>query len=165
MLCVAPEPWLDAKFRSLLGAGYLSAGLSGPRVMEQMDITHIKFADESFDVIYCSHVFEHVLDDRKAMREICRVLKRGGWAILLVPVKTGRTYEDPSIVEPAARLEAFGKEDHVRVYGSDYVDRLRESGFQVEITVPADFLAPAEVERNGLLRNGGAIYYCTHATP
>ena len=56
--------------------------------------------DESFDVIYCSHVLEHVPDDRKAMREFPRVLKRGGWAILLVPINAGKTYEDASITEP-----------------------------------------------------------------
>jgi len=163
MLCVAPEPSLDAKFRSILGDDYLSAGLSGSLAMVRMDITKIEFPDESFDVIYCSHVLEHVVDDRKAMREFCRVLKRGGWAILLVPVEPGATYEDPSIVEPQARLKAFGKEDHVRVYGDDYVDRLRETGFRVEVTPPEALVGPADVERYGLRAGRGAIYYCTRA--
>jgi SAM-dependent methyltransferase len=161
MLCIAPEPWLDAQFKQSVGEGYLSADLLNPKAMVQMDITDIQFPDQTFDVVYCSHVFEHVPDDRKAMRETCRVLKKSGWAILLVPITSDKTFEDPTIVEPAARLKAFGQEDHVRKYGTDYVDRLRESGFQVTITRPGDLLSDADVEVMGLRINAGEIYYCT----
>jgi ubiquinone/menaquinone biosynthesis C-methylase UbiE len=161
MLCVAPEPWLDSRFKRLFGEGYLSADLQNPNAMIKMDITDIRFPDRSFDVIYCSHVFEHVPDDRKAMREICRVLTDDGWAILLVPITGERTYEDPSIVSPSERLKAFGQEDHVRRYGTDYVDRLRESGFRVAVVRPQEFLDDASIERMGLRMNAGEIYYCT----
>ncbi|HET9403627.1 MAG TPA: class I SAM-dependent methyltransferase, partial [Burkholderiales bacterium] len=83
MLHVAPEPCLESRFKSRLGQGYLTADLSG-RAMVRMDVANIEFADRSFDVIYCSHVLEHVPDDRRAMREFHRVLKEDGWAILLV---------------------------------------------------------------------------------
>src|SRR5262249_12426105 len=77
------------------------------------------------------HVLEHVPDDRRAMREFYRVLKPGGWAILLVPITVERTFEDPAVVDPAERLRLFGQEDHVRRYGPDYGDRLSEAGFAV----------------------------------
>ncbi|MEJ0067165.1 MAG: class I SAM-dependent methyltransferase [Caulobacteraceae bacterium] len=84
MLHIAPEPCLASRFNALLGDGYLSADLNSPSAMAQVDIMDIRFPDETFDVIYCSHVLEHVVDDRLAMREIRRVLKADGWAILLV---------------------------------------------------------------------------------
>lgn len=124
-------------------------------------LTDIRYPDESFDVILCSHVLEHVQDDRKAMREFHRVLKPDGWAILLVPITADKTFEDPSIVDPQARLAAFGQEDHVRRYGPDYIDRLREAGFTVEVTRPADLVAPDGIVRMGLTAAAGEIYYCT----
>ena len=129
--------------------------------MVKMDITGIEYPDESFDVIYCSHVLEHVPDDRKAMREFHRVLKRDGWAILLVPINADATYEDASIVEPQDRLREFGQEDHVRIYGPDYVDRLTEAGFWVETMTPAELASPEDVVRMGLTSASGDIFYCT----
>ncbi|MCL4743728.1 class I SAM-dependent methyltransferase [Candidatus Kuenenia sp.] len=127
-----------------------------------MDITNIQYPDQSFDVIYCSHVLEHVDDDKQAMREFFRVLKNSGWAILLVPFTSEKTYEDPSIIEPAKRLKAFGQEDHVRRYGSDYVDRLREAGFIVKVTNVNDLVNGDEAVRMGLTPASGEIYYyCT----
>jgi ubiquinone/menaquinone biosynthesis C-methylase UbiE len=108
----------------------MTADLHSP-AMVKMDITNIQFPDETFDVVYCSHVLEHVPDDRKAMREFYRVLKSNGWAVLLVPIIVEKTFEDPSIDKPKDRLRLFGQSDHVRKYGRDYVDRLRESGFSV----------------------------------
>ena len=128
-----------------------------------MDITNIEYPDQSFDVIYCSHVLEHVLDDRKAMSEFCRVLKNDGWAILLVPIGAERTFEDPLIVSPQDRLKAFGLEDHVRLYGRDYIDRLRAAGFKVEIATTEDLVQPHEMVKFGLTNTkaNGEIYYCT----
>jgi SAM-dependent methyltransferase len=159
-LHVAPEPCLEAKFRERLGAGYVTADLFNPRAMVKMDIMDIRFPDESFDVIYCSHVLEHVADDRKAVSEFHRVLKRDGWAILLVPILGEKTFEDPSIVDPDDRLRAFGQADHVRIYGPDYVDRLRDAGFEVEVTRVADLAAPADATLMGLGPLSGEIYFC-----
>jgi SAM-dependent methyltransferase len=160
MLHVAPEPCFEKKFREQLGDGYLTSDLYNPAVMEKMNICDIQYPDNTFDVIYCSHVLEHVADDKLAMRELFRVLKPGGWAILNVPVTASKTFEDPSIVSPAERLRLFGQEDHVRRYGPDYVDRLRHAGFKVDITEVGDLLSADEAERMGLKRNGGQIYYC-----
>jgi SAM-dependent methyltransferase len=161
MLHVAPEPFFESKFRKCLGDNYITADLVNPRAFVKMDITDIKYPDQSFDVIYCSHVLEHVHDDRRAMREFHRVLKRTGWAILLVPISAGETFEDPTIIEPTERLKAFGQEDHVRRYGRDYVDRLREAGFEVEVTTVDDFIDKDDTIRMGLTPASGEIYFCT----
>jgi SAM-dependent methyltransferase len=160
VLHVAPEQCFERRLEDRLGAGYLTADLRDPHVMEPMDITAIRYPDESFDVIYCSHVLEHVADDQQAMREFHRVLKRSGWAILLVPITLDRTFEDPAIVRPADRLRVFGQKDHVRRYGPDYVDRLRNAGFEVQVTRVPDMIAADEAARMGISR-AGAIYHCT----
>lgn len=161
VLHVAPETCLEPKFRQRLGDGYVTADLFDPRAMVKMDIMDIRFPDESFDVIYCSHVLEHVANDRTAMNEFQRVLKRDGWAILLVPILGEKTFEDPSIVDPEERLRAFGQEDHVRIYGPDYAHRLRGAGFVVETTHVADLVAPADATLMGLGPLSGEIYSCT----
>ncbi len=161
MLHVAPEPCLEPKFKKYLGDNYLSADLYNPKAMVKMDITNIQYPDESFDIIYCSHVLEHVQDDKRAMREFFRVLKSNGWAILLVPITSERTIEDPSITDPQERLKVFGQEDHVRRYGPDYVDRLREAGFTVEVTQVCDLVDDKGATKMGLTSASGEIYYCT----
>jgi len=133
LLHVAPEPGLSAFLESLTNVDYITADISKESVMVNMDITDINFPDESFDVIICNHVLEHIIDDRKAMQELHRVLKIGGWAILQVPISLseGKTCEDSSVTDPSEREQVFGQSDHVRIYARDYLDRLRESGFQV----------------------------------
>lgn len=160
-LHVAPEAIIEKKFRKLLGAGYLTADLFDPKADVKMDITDIQFPDGSFDFIYCSHVLEHVLDDRKAMREFRRVLADDGVAILLVPINAEKTFEDPTVVDPKERLRLFGQEDHVRRYGPDYPMRLTEEGFSVETLRPGNFLSPDEIEKMGLAgESAGELYIC-----
>ncbi len=161
VLHVAPEPCFEARFKDRLGARYLTADLFNPRAMVKMDITDIHYPDESFDVVYCSHVLEHVLDDRQAMREFARVLKTDGWAILLVPITSDTTFEDSSVVEPQDRLRVFGQEDHVRKYGPDYVDRLRDAGFRVATTNVEDMVQTEEAKSMGLTSASGEIFVCT----
>ncbi|MEE9571915.1 MAG: class I SAM-dependent methyltransferase [Candidatus Neomarinimicrobiota bacterium] len=161
MLHIAPEKCFESRFKKLFGDNYLTADLFNPHVMVKMDITNIEYAAESFDIIYCSHVLEHVQDDKKAMREINRVLKNDGWAILLVPITVEKTFEDPSIIDPVERLKYFGQENHVRRYGIDYIDRLREAGFIVEISKVSDLVRSDEVVKMGLTSASGNIYYCT----
>lgn len=160
-LHVAPEPCMVEKLREIAGPGYLSAGLNGD-AMERMDICHIQQPDASFDAIICNHVLEHVDDDRQAMREFRRVLRSQGWAIISVPVTADRTIEDPTITDPKARLRLFGQEDHVRCYGPDYVDRLRESGFYVQEFVPSELFSAEEIAVYGLGAAAGEICLCTH---
>lgn len=101
----------------------------------QMDVTAMTYPDASFDVVICSHVLEHIPDDKKAMQEIYRVLKPGGWAILNTPVnmEAEATHEDPYINDPQKQLELFGQPDHVRIYGKDFLTRLSDAGFKTDV--------------------------------
>ncbi|WP_336986292.1 class I SAM-dependent methyltransferase [Altererythrobacter aquiaggeris] len=159
MLHIAPEQCLREHFTNQFDGNYITADFMAPDVDVKMDIQNIDFPDESFDIIYCSHVLEHVDDDRKAMREFCRVLKADGWAILLVPITAQSTYEDKSITSPEERLKHFGQIDHVRRYGPDYIDRLREAGFTVTETRPSD-LADAAFAGKARLADGSSIFMC-----
>lgn len=137
MLHVAPEPALAAAF--MRDFDYTSIDLDGSRAMQAMDLTALKFADQSFDAIVCNHVLEHIPDDRMAIAELHRVTKVGGWGSLQVPMQGDVTQEDLSITDPQERLRRYGQTDHVRLYGRDFLDRLAAVGFQV-MNVPKDDL-------------------------
>lgn len=163
VLHFAPEYVFQKVFEQMPNLEYISADWSSPRSMLKMDITNIEFPPNTFDVIITNHVLEHIPDDRKAMRELHRVLRPGGFAILQSPVNRNRpvTYEDPTITLPADRKRAFGQEDHVRVYGLDYKARLEECGFHV---TPDDFgrtLGDEKIQQYVLPPAGELIYYCT----
>jgi SAM-dependent methyltransferase len=132
---------------------YDTADLDPAGVDLQLDITAMPLADGTYDAVICSHVLEHVSDDAAAMRELRRVTAPGGWCLVMVPADVGRatTYEDPAIVAPAARREAFLQEDHVRLYGRDVEDRLAEAGFAVEILRPLKLFGEPAARRAGLL--------------
>lgn len=129
--------------------------------MEKIDITDIPYADNTFDVIICSHVLEHIPEDRKAMLELFRVLKKGGWAILQVPLDSTRnvTFEDPNITNPKEREKYFGLRDHVRIYGLDYKNKLELAGFRVKVDKYAESLGTQIIEKFGLLKDED-IYFC-----
>lgn len=166
LLHIAPEECLQSSLTGLPAIDYVSADMASSAAMMRMDITDIPFPADSVDVILCSHVLEHVNDDRRAMRELCRVLKPGGWAILQVPLDRQRssTYEDMNITAPAERERLFGQWDHVRVYGRDYTDRLRDAGFAVEVIPFAALLGPQMVARCGL-DTAEDVYHCRKARP
>lgn len=134
LLHVAPERNLGIWLRSLPQVRYESADLMMEGVNHRFDLTDIPMPAATYDAIICSHVLEHIPDDRKAMAELHRILKPGGWAILQVPIsrRLDATYEDFSITAPDEREHAFGQYDHVRIYAFDYADRLAEAGFDVE---------------------------------
>ena len=113
---------------------YFSADLDSPIARIKMDVRNINFPSDHFDMIICNHVLEHIIEDKKAIKELYRVLKPGGKAILQVPYSPilNETFEDFSITGEKEREEAFGQFDHVRIYGTDYVNRLQSAGFQVE---------------------------------
>ena len=133
VLHMAPEQCFLARFRKL-NHDYKTADLDSPIADVKADIINLPFNDNSFDVIFCNHVLEHVQDDTKAMKELFRVMKKGGMGIFQVPQDLNRdiTFEDNSITDPKERAKIFGQYDHVRVYGRDYFDKLRSIGFKVE---------------------------------
>lgn len=141
---------------------YISIDLASPVAMMRMDITDLTFPDDSFDCILCYHVLEHIPDDSAAMRELRRVLKPNGWAILQSPVYRNRatTYEDSCIVHPVDRERAFGQSDHVRIYGADYFQRLEDAGFRVRMDPFVRTLDPVSIERYGLSA-WEMIFICT----
>lgn len=137
LLHAAPEVSLMRKLRRAYRAvpdRYVTADLESPLADLHFDIQRIPLPDASFDAVICNHIMEHVADDRLAMRELHRIMRPGGWGIILSPVDLGRaaTFEDDSVTDPAERTRLFGQYDHRRVYGRDYADRLRGAGFEVE---------------------------------
>lgn len=126
-----------------------------------MDLTRIPFRDHSFDAILCNHVLEHIPADRRAMKELRRVLKPDGWAILQVPVSGEKTFEDAAIQSPEDRERCFGQSDHVRVYGKDYAERLKAAGFEVHVDPWASELAEEEARYLGLNQKED-IYFCVN---
>ena len=131
VLHVAPEQSFIKRFRALKNLDYTTADLESPIADIHFDLHEIPLEDNTYDYFICNHVLEHVEDDKKVLAEILRVLKPGGTAILQVPLDYHRehTFEDKNIVDPLEREKHFGQNDHVRVYGLDYPERLREAGF------------------------------------
>jgi SAM-dependent methyltransferase len=130
---------------------YESADLHQKGVTHRVDITQVPLPDGAYDVVIAHHVLEHIPDDRQAMREMFRLLKRGGVAVLSVPLNATRqqTYENPAITAPEQRHAHFSAEDHRRYYGLDFTDRLAEVGFR-----PSTFrVSPEEEVRYGLQRD------------
>jgi len=134
LLNVAPDYATQSKLKSLNNIDYTSVDLESPLAMYKADLTKLAFNNNSFDAILCYHVLEHIEDDKKAMSELYRVLKPGGWAILQSPIDTNRekTLEDFTVTSPQERKKIFGQEDHVRIYGKDYSLRLKNAGFVVK---------------------------------
>jgi SAM-dependent methyltransferase len=133
VLHLAPEFGLSYKLRNAPNVQHVTADLNLPIADIRLDATKMPFPDGAFDVILGVHILEHIPADRVAMRELQRILSPDGWAILQVPWDPDRadTLEDPDIATPADRLRHYGHEDHVRLYGRDYIGRLEESGFEV----------------------------------
>lgn len=149
ILHFAPEKAFARRMRG--NPLYETADLMQKGVTHQLDITDTRLPDATYDVVMANHVLEHIPDDRAAMRELFRVLKPGGFALLTTPINATRaeTYENPAITSGAARWAHFSAHDHVRYYGMDFAERLAGVGFQVEtFRMPPD----REVEY-GLLRD------------
>ena len=136
---------------------------------EIIDIQNIPYEDNYFDLIYCSHILEHVPDDRKAIQELYRVLKPGGTALILVPINgiafelpydENKTLEDERINTDELREKYYGQFDHVRLYGKDFKQRLIESGFKVSSDDFIKKLGFETVERYALIRDEN-IFECT----
>jgi SAM-dependent methyltransferase len=134
VLHFAPEQAFYKRFRDMKNLDYVTTDLNSPLADVKADICNLPFKDNEFDVILCNHVLEHIPDDTKAMHELYRVLKPGGFGIFQIPqdLKREHTFEDNSITDKKERAKIFGQYDHVRIYGRDYFDKLRSIGFKVE---------------------------------
>lgn len=162
VLHVAPEYCFIDRFEKMKNLDYVTADIESPLAKVKMDIHDAPFADNTFDVAFCNHVMEHVNDDIKAMSELHRVLKSGGWAIIQSPQdwNLATTFEDDSITDPLAREKHFWQDDHLRLFGRDYGRRLEKGGFEVtEDRFVMDELTPQEVKRYALPSNE-VIYFC-----
>jgi SAM-dependent methyltransferase len=153
LLHFAPEWCLEHRLRRRKDLRYVTADVL-PGVGDlQLDLTRLDLPDASFDAVLCSHVLEHIIDDRAAMRELRRVLTAEGWAIVMVPIDHARrtTYEDPSITTPEERERAYWQKDHVRLYAPDVVSRLAAAGLRVERHSMIEELGRRAAARYGLL--------------
>ena len=151
MLHIAPEVALMRKFKKMYASTpdrYVTADLESPLADMHFDVQQIPLEAESFDAVICNHIMEHVEDDHKALRELYRIMRRGGWGVILSPVELERekTFEDDTITDPAERTRIFGQYDHRRIYGRDYAARLREAGFEVYDIDYKNELSKAEQE-------------------
>lgn len=149
LLHIAPEVALMEKLKKVYKddpTKYLTADLESPLAKLHFDVQDIPLETETIDVIICNHLLEHVTDDKKALHEFYRILKKGGWGVVMCPVDETmeHTKENPSITSPKEREIIFGQYDHVRLYGKDYKDRLEKEGFTVENIVCEDFLSEQE---------------------
>lgn len=158
MLHFAPEPFIAALFRKS-GIHYISADLARDNVNVKLDIENLGIKDDHCDIVVCSHVLEHV-DDKRALSELRRILKPNGVMIIMVP--TGgceTTYEDDTIKDANERLIHFGDADHVRVYGTDFLQRLTNAGFNVKVETAFG----KEAVKFGLIM-GDKIFLCNKVT-
>lgn len=161
VLHFAPEQAFYKRFRKLKNLEYTTTDLNSPLADVKADICDLPFENNTYDFILCNHVLEHIPDDTKAMKELYRILKPGGTAILQIPQDLSRdkTFEDNSITSRRERARIFGQYDHVRVYGKDYFEKLRSIGFTVKEVDYTSRLTETEIERYRLSR-GEIIPVC-----
>ncbi|GHB40846.1 hypothetical protein GCM10008106_22460 [Mongoliitalea lutea] len=160
VLHIAPELCFIERMQALPNLEYITGDIESPLATVKMDVHQIPFENNSFDVVFCNHVMEHVDDDILACKEINRVLKPNGWGIIQSPIyDLKETIEDKSITDPRERERLFGQRDHVRKYGKDYASRLSQSGLLVEENLFVQQLDPQLVIQHALPPQE-IIFYC-----
>jgi predicted SAM-dependent methyltransferase len=154
-LHIAPEQCFLDIFRKQKNLEYTTSDLESPIADVKADICDLPFKNNSFDVVFCNHVLEHITDDKKAMQELFRVLKRGGFGIFQIPQDLSRetTFEDNSVTDKKERTKIFGQYDHVRIYGKDYFNKLRSIGFKVDEIDYTQKISSEKLERFCLMKN------------
>lgn len=154
LLHIAPEQCFLNRFKKQDNLDYLTSDLESPIADVKADICELPFEDNSFDIIFCNHVLEHIPNDSKAMSELFRVMKKGGFGIFQIPqdLKRESTFEDDSITDPKERTKIFGQYDHVRVYGRDYFDKLRSAGFDVDEIDYTNEISAEKVKKYALMK-------------
>lgn len=152
VLHLAPEQVLYKKFKSFEHWDYTTADLHSPLAEVKADICALPFEENTYDLILCNHVLEHIQDHIKAMEELYRVLKKGGTLIAQVPLEEQRekTFEDNSILDKKERTKVFGQYDHVRIYGKDFYSFLDQVGFKSQAISYASSLTEEEFNLFGL---------------
>jgi SAM-dependent methyltransferase len=162
LLNIAPDYATQNKLKKLINIDYTSVDLDSPLANHKADLTNLKFHSDTFDAILCYHVLEHIEDDSKAMTELFRVLKPGGWAILQTPVDWDieETLEDISVTSPEERKRIYGQADHVRIYGRDYSLRLEKAGFVVKEDMFIKSFGEIELEKY-VLDKDEVIFLCS----
>lgn len=151
VLHIAPEHCFIDRFEALPNLHYITGDIESPLAKVKMDVHKIPFPNNSFDVVFCNHVLEHVANDLQACAEFNRVLKPNGWGILQSPVyQIEKTLEDISITDPVERERLFGQRDHVRKFGLDYAERLRKSGLIIEENLFVKDIPTEKVQRFAL---------------
>ena len=156
VLHFAPEPCISNRLKRLSHVSYITADIDADKAQRRMDIQRIRLDDGSIDLVLCSHVLEHVPDDRLAIRELYRVLRGGGAAVIMTRVVGKHTYENASITDPAERAVHFRQFDHVRLPGLDYADRLAEAGFVTKTYHARDILSSKDMD---LMQTGKRIIF------
>ena len=162
ILHIAPEACFMNRFEKVHGDQYITGDLESPLAKVHFDIHEIPFEENTFDITMCNHVMEHVEKDLKAMAELYRVLRKGGWGIIQVPFFPPLpeiTEEDPMVTSPQDREKLYGQNDHVRRYGKDYANRLRSVGFDVTEDKYCSELSEEERTKYALPEDE-IIYYC-----
>ena len=154
VLHVAPEQVFFKKFKKFKNWTYTTTDLNSPLADIKADLCNLPFKDETYDLILCNHVLEHIIDDIKAMKEIYRVLKTGGKAILQIPLDMEKeeSYEDHTIINPKDRSKHFGQYDHVRIYGMDFFKKLSNIGFRYEKIDFTSKLSDRDIIKYGLIK-------------
>lgn len=154
VLHFAPEQAFYKRFKKMNNLEYITTDLNSPLADVKADICNLPFSDNEFDVILCNHVLEHIPDDTKAMNELYRILKPGGYGIFQIPqdLNKGKTFEDNTIINKKERAKIFGQYDHVRVYGRDYFDKLRSIGFKVEEVDYTTTLSESDINKYRLAK-------------
>ena len=149
VLHFAPEQAFYKRFRKMANLDYTTTDLNSPLADVKADICNLPFEENSYDIIFCNHVLEHIPDDTKAMQELYRVLKPSGMAILQIPQDLNRdvTFEDNTITNKKERAKIFGQYDHVRIYGRDYFNKLRSIGFNVDEVDYTSKLSEKDIEK------------------
>jgi SAM-dependent methyltransferase len=152
VLHIAPEQCFLKRFRNLKTLEYHTADLVSPLADYKCDVQDMPFKENTYDVVICNHVLEHVPDDKKALAEILRILKPGGYAIMQIPADFNRkeTFEDNNITDKKERTEIFGQYDHVRVYGLDYPEIIKKEGFVIDEPNYTEQLSSEEKEKYSL---------------
>jgi SAM-dependent methyltransferase len=153
VLHFAPEKRLSRRIVAAAPARHVRCDLYPQQPdMLRVDMLAMQFESASFDFLIANHVLEHVADDRQALQEIRRVLKPGGYAILQTPYsrKLHRTWQDDGIDDDAARLQAYGQADHVRLFGRDIFDRFASTGLVSRVQPHAELLPGVDACKTGV---------------